>query len=157
MLRIPVVKGYQCGSLSLGWRKYPVRITQMNSAFFTAQIEPKIAKKLKVSKVGLLRFQDADWRVEIISKWIRQDGCIELELQLIEEIFAQRVDRASLLVQSRSRKLITNDPILPLAIFFATVIAFFVMPGFGGRGGTSSLIVRWAENCFQVVRTILQG
>ncbi|MFN9984838.1 MAG: hypothetical protein ACK52S_04735 [Pirellula sp.] len=156
-VRIAVVAGYQCGSLKLGWRKYPVRITQMNSVSFTALIEPKIATKIKVSKVGILRFQDADWRVSVISKWVRQDGSIELELQLIEELFRPRVDKAPLLSRNRTRNLMLTDPLLPLAIFFAIFVTFLVMPGFGGRWGTSSLIVQWAEDCFRAVRTVFRG
>lgn len=156
-VRIAVVDGYQRGSLKLGWWKYPVRITQMNSVSFTAEIAPKIATKFKVSKVGLLRFQDTDWRVSIISKWVRPDGSIELELELLEELFRQRVEKAPLLAKNRTRNLMLTDPLLPLAIFFAVFLTFLVMPGFGGRWGTSSFIVQWAEDCFRAVRTVFRG
>lgn len=155
-VRIPVQEDCQCGSFTLGWRKYPVRITHLNIEFFTAQIEQKIAKKFKVSKFGILRFQDAEWRVEIMSKWVRQDGYIELELKQLEELVTQRVDRASLLARNRSQKLITSDPLLPLAVFMAVFTAFLILPGLGGRWGTSSFIVQWAENCFQAVRKLLR-
>jgi hypothetical protein len=155
--RIAVIEGYQLGSFKLGWRWYSVRITQMNSVSFTAQIDPKIAAKFQVSKVGILRFQDADWRVSIISKWVREDGLIELELQLIEELFKQQVEKASLLAKNRQRNLILSDPLLPLVIFFGIFITFLVMPGFGGRWGTSNLIVQWVEDCFGAIRTVFRG
>jgi len=156
-VRIAVVDGYQRGSLRMGWRRYPVRITQMNSVSFTAQIEPKVAGKFNVSKVGVLRFQDTDWQIAIISKWVRQDGLIELELQIVQEFFKQNIDKAPLLAKNRTRNLMLTDPLLPLAIFFAIFLTFLVMPGFGGRWGTSSLIVQWTEDCFRVVRTLLRS
>ena len=157
LARIAVVEGYQRGSIKLGWGWYSVRITQMNSVSFTAQIEPKIAAKFQVSKVGLLRFQDADWRVSIISKWVREDGLIELELQLVEELIKQQVEKASLLTKSRERNLMQGDPLLPLVIFFGIFITFLVMPGFGGRWGTSNIIVQWVEDCFRTIRALFRG
>ncbi|MBM3967896.1 MAG: hypothetical protein FJ308_23005 [Planctomycetes bacterium] len=156
-VRIAVVDGYQCGSLKMGWRSYPVRITQMNSVSFTAQIEPKIAARFKVSNVGVLRFQDTDWQIAIISKWVRQDGLIELELQLVQELFKQSIDKAPFLVKNRTRNLMLTDPLLPLTIFFAIFLTFLVMPGIGGRWGTSSLIIQWTEDCFRVVRSLFRS
>lgn len=156
-VRIAVVDGYQRGSLKMGWRRYPVRITQLDSLSFTAQIPPKIAAKFKVSKVGVLRFQDTDWQISIISKWVRQDGLIELELQIVQEFFKQSIDKAPLLAKNRMRNLMFTDPLLPMAIFFSIILTVLVMPGFGGRWGTSSLIVQWTEECFRVVRTLFRS
>jgi hypothetical protein len=82
---------------------------------------------------------------------------IELELQLVEELIKQQVEKASLLTKSRERNLMQGDPLLPLVIFFGIFITFLVMPGFGGRWGTSNIIVQWVEDCFRTIRALFRG
>jgi hypothetical protein len=148
--RFRLAEENQDGFLDIGRKSIPVRVTEMTVSRFTALVDPKQSKKIKVNGLCRLRILDKDCKVCITAKRLLPDGREMLEMEQLDEIAMFHPNHPGGGV-APSRGFSAWDLALPGLIALAIFLVVLAIPLSGGKWSGSRKISDFAESTWKKV------
>ena len=156
--RCKVTDGNTLGTLRLGRQSFKVDVLEMSRDSFSVRIPARIAKKVAVGSKSRLFYQEMLWSVRCTNKWMGNSNSVDLEFQQLDELTPPKLKRGPMTGTSKPvAALGQSDPILPVAMLGAFILAILILPAWGGQWGTSDAICGAISNTWSAVRELVTG
>lgn len=137
----------QVGSMEIGKRSYPVRVTEMSAQEFRALMDYKASCKIPRGGKARLKILGKDCKVVVTMKKLTGEGLVRLELKQIDEAHKPESSWRGWFFRSPSSRvsLSGGDSLMPIVMVVAAFITILILPSFGGRWGTAKRISDFVE------------
>jgi hypothetical protein len=137
----------QVGSLEIGKRSYPLRVTEMNAQEFHALMDYKSSCKISRGGKARLKILGKDCKIVVKNKRLTGEGMVRLDLKQIDEACKQETSRKGWFSRSPSSRVSVSggDSLMPIVMVVAVFITILILPSFGGRWGTAKRISDFVE------------
>lgn len=143
----------QEGVLTIGSKRFPIRVTEMSAFEFIVIGDAKALKKVLVKKFVRLQVLDVDCRAQVMAKKQLGENRVILELYQVEEAYQPRLPSRSFFSSDATVRLSSGDALLPILCFAALIVTILCVPSLGGRWGASQRISESVERGWKTVKT----
>lgn len=153
--RCKVHAGNKSAVLRIGWQSYPIEVDEVSRDMFSVVVPKRAAKKMASGVKATLRYEGITWAVECGRKLLCEGDVargIGVELNILEELTKPSLPKSNWWAGRSSQiHAVNRDPVLPVAMLVAFMIAILIMPRSGQQWGILEALTKNAQGSLRSV------
>ncbi len=148
--RCKVNADHKSATLSIGWKSFPVEVEEVSRDLFSIVASEQAAKRLGIGRTGKLTYDGIAWEVACARKFLC-DGDVSrgigIELDKVAELTQLTLPKTPWWHRKSNQvRAINADPVIPVAMLVAFLVAVLIMPRSGNQWGLLEGVSKGAAN-----------
>jgi hypothetical protein len=141
----------QDGTLEIRSKRYPTKVTEMNSCEFIAFIDEKTSQKVGLGSCVRLRILDVDCNVRVHTKSQFEDGTVRLEMHQVDENYSSGSNSGIFIASdvSRSTNVSGRSSFAPMIMIIGIFAAIALFPIYGKKLSATEKVSKSIERAWK--------